>query len=74
MKEIINQILAKEFLSDSDINILMKNKNLLSQDVLVRLGFVTAPVKELEVVAKTEKTVETPVVSVAKVSRKKKLV
>lgn len=46
--------MAKESLSDSDINILMKNKSLLSQDTLVRLGLATAPVKEPVVVAEPE--------------------
>jgi len=49
MQEIIDQILAKGSISDSDVNILMKNKHLVSEDALVRLGLVTAPAKELVV-------------------------
>jgi hypothetical protein len=54
MREELNRILAKESLEDADINILAKNKGLLSQEEKVRLGFITvsAPiVKAPEVVA-----------------------
>jgi len=46
MQNIIDQISAKESFSDSDIQILMNNKHLVSQDILVRLGLAQAPAKE----------------------------
>ena len=50
----IKRILAQESLDDSDINFLMKNKGLLDQDALVRLGLATAPVKEPVVVEESK--------------------
>jgi len=64
----IRRILAKESLDDTDINILMKNKGLLDQDALVRLGLATAPVKEPVVVEESKKEAPAPI----KVKRAKK--
>ena len=66
MDEIIRQILSKESLSDADINILVKNKGLLSQDVLVRLGLAAVVVVKPEVLPVIEPVIEAPIVSAPK--------
>lgn len=58
MREELNRILAKETLSDADINILVKNIDFLSQEEKVRLG-LSAPVQVKEpIVVEEEKKLE----------------
>jgi hypothetical protein len=67
MESIVKEILAKESLSDTDINILMNNKALLNHADLARLGLV--PVTVVEQVVETPK--DEPVVKKKTRGRKK---
>ncbi len=75
MREELNKILAKESLEEADIKILVQNKGLLTQEELVRLGFITVatPVSEILEV-KPVKEVEFTPEPVVKKTRSKKVV
>lgn len=68
MREIIDNILAKESLSDADVNILAKNIGILTIGEKVRLGFIPAP-KEAVEVTPTEEVVAEPVKKVRKTAK-----
>jgi len=73
MREDLKRILAKETLSDTDINILVKNKDFLSQEEKVRLG-LSAPVQKEEPIVveepKVEEKIEVKPVKKGKTSKK----
>lgn len=68
MREIIDNILAKESLSDADVNILAKNIGILTIGEKVRLGFIPAPKEVVEVTPKEEVVVE-PIKKVRKTTK-----
>ena len=70
MREILDNILAKESLSDTDINILVKNIDLLTIGEKVRLGLIPAP-KEVVEVKEVEPEVVTEPVKVKRATKKK---
>lgn len=70
MREIIDNILEKESLSDADVNILAKNIDILTIGEKVRLGFIPAPKEVTEVKEAIPEVVAEPV-KVKKATKKK---
>jgi hypothetical protein len=70
--ERVNQIFAKDSFTGEDMDFLMANKHLLSQDHLVRLGLAPAPTLVVEVPVK-ESILETVLAPIKKRGRPKKV-